>query len=124
MSSCCGGDADLAGIARDAAMGAPFPEAAQMEGGKVRVEYLGDEKGSQTFDYPDRTNAIRLGNNAIDRYKDVTRDQADWLIEHGIPVRVIPVFDGPEPPSPLPILRPTDVLTPDAAATKVLRPKR
>jgi len=123
MASCCGGDADLAGLAADAAAHAPFPEAAAMEGGKVRVEYLGDDRGSQTFDYPDRHNAIRLGNNAIDRYKDVTRDQADWLLEHGIPVRVIPVFDGPEPPSPLPILKPTDVLTPDAHV-KALRSKR
>jgi hypothetical protein len=123
MATCCGGDADLVGVARDASMGAPFPHAAEMADGKVRVEYLGEERGAQTWEYPDRANAIRLGNNAIDRYKDVTRDQADWLIEHGIPVRVIPVFDGPEPPTPLPILKPTDVLTPDAQ-TKVLRPRR
>lgn len=123
MSSCCGGDADLIDIAQSAAAGAPLSPAAPMDGNKVRVEYLGEEKGSQTWDYPDRHSAIRLGNNAIDRYKDVTIDQADWLKSIGVPIRVVPIFDKPDAPAPLPILRPTDVLTPDAA-TKVLRPRR
>lgn len=124
MSSCCGGDATLAQIAGQAVAGAPAPEAVMMEGGLVRVEYLGEERGSQTWDYPDRHHAIRLGNNTIDRYKDVTRDQADWLLEHGIPVRVVPKTDpAMPPPSPLPIVQQTDVLTPDAAKA-VLRPRR
>lgn len=123
MASCCGGDADLAQIAQQAALGAPLPAAAQMTGDLVRVEYLGDEKGAQTWDYPDRAHAIRLGNNAIDRYKDVTPDQAEWLRAHGIPIRVVPVFDAPHAPTPQPILRPSDVLTADSAS-KVLRPRR
>jgi hypothetical protein len=122
MSACCGGDADLVGAAQGASLGAPLPPAAAMEGNKVRVEYLGEEKGSQTWDYPDRHSAIRLGNNAIDRYKDITLDQADWLKEHGIPIRVVPIFDQPDAPTPLPILQPTDVLTPDASS-KVIRPR-
>lgn len=94
-----------------------------MADNKVRVEYLGPEKGSQTWEYPDRSNAIRLGNNNIDRYKDVTHDQAQWLRDHGIPIRVVPVFDNPDAPAPKPILQATDVLTPDSAS-KVLRPRR
>ena len=123
MKSCCGGDADLAQIAQNAANGAPLPPAAAMQDGKIRVEYLGDEKGAQTWEYPDRAHAIRLGNNAIDRYKDVTPDQAEWLRDHGIPIRVVPIFDNPDPPAPQPILKPSDVLTPDSASA-VLRPRR
>jgi hypothetical protein len=123
MSGCCGGDADLAQMAQQAALGAAMPDAAPMQGNLVRVEYLGDERGAQTYEYPDRAHAIRLGNNAIDRYKDVTPDQAEWLRDHGIPIRVVPVFDNPDAPKPQPILKPADVLTPDSART-VLRPRR
>ena len=123
MASCCGGDADLAAIASSAALSAPLPHAAQMQGNLVRVEYLGDEKGAQTWEYPDRAHAIRLGNNAIDKYKDVTPDQAEWLRDHGIPIRVVPIFDDPGPPTPKPILAATDVLTPDSKSS-VLRPRR
>jgi hypothetical protein len=122
MASCCGGDADLAQIAANAALGAPMPPAAEMDGGKVRVEYIGDDKGAQTWEYPFGS-TIRLGNNTIDRYRDITPEQAQWLKEMNIPIRVVPIFDGPEPPSPLPILKPTDVLTPDTAKA-ALRPKR
>lgn len=123
MASCCGGEPDLAAIAQAAALGAPLPHAAEMSGNKVRVEYLGSETGAQTWEYPDRQSAIRLGNNAMDRYKDVTPDQAQWLMDHGIPVRVVPIFDAPHAPAPTPILRPADVLSPDASTPKVLRPR-
>lgn len=122
MAACCGGDADLAQIAQTAANGAALPTAAPMQDNKVRIEYLGDERGAQTYEYPDRAHAIRLGNNAIDRYKDVTPDQAEWLRDHGIPIRVVPIFDDPGPPTPAPILKPGDVLTPDSAS-RVLRPR-
>jgi glycosyl transferase family 2 len=122
MATCCGGDADLAALAQNAVAGASGAPAAAMEGGKVRVEYIGDDRGAQTWEYP-FGHTIRLGNNTIDRYRDVTPEQADWLRSIGVPIRVVPVFDGPEAPEPLPILKPTDVLTPDAQ-TKVLRPKR
>jgi hypothetical protein len=123
MTSCCGGDANLADEALRAVMGAPLAPAAAMDGGKVRVEYIGTDYGAQTWEYP-LGSTIRLGNNTIDRYRDVTPAQAEWLREHGIPIRVVPVFDGPDaPPEPMPILKPTDVLTPDAVSTKVLRPK-
>jgi hypothetical protein len=123
MTSCCGGDANLADEALRAVMGAPLAPAAAMDGGKVRVEYIGTDRGAQTWEYPFGS-TIRLGNNTIDRYRDVTPAQAEWLREHGIPIRVVPVFDGPDAPTePLPILQPTDVLTPDAVNTKVLRPR-
>jgi hypothetical protein len=123
MASCCGGDAGLAAIAAQAATSVPLSHAAPMAGGLVRVEYIGDDRGSQTWEHPWGTH-IRLGNNAIDRYKDVTTEQAEWLREMGIPIRVVPIFDGPEAPAPLPVLQASDVLTPDAAETKALRPRR
>lgn len=121
MAGCCGGDATLADLAQQAVAGAPMAAAAAMQDGKVRVEYIGDDRGAQTWEYP-FGHTIRLGNNAIDRFRDVTPAQAAWLKSIGVPIRVVPVFDGPDAPAPLPILRPTDVLTPDSA-TKVLRPK-
>ena len=123
MANCCGGDPALAQLAANAALGAPLPEAAPMAGGKVRVEYIGEDRGTQTWEHPWGT-PIRLGNNAIDRFKDVTPEQAEWLREMGVPIRVVPIFDGPEPPTPLPILAQADVLTPDAAEMKALRPRR
>ncbi len=123
MASCCGGDAGLAAIAAQAAQSVPLAHAAPMVGGLVRVEYIGDDRGAQTWEHPWGVQ-IRLGNNAIDRYKDVTIEQAEWLREMGIPVRVVPLFDGPEAPTPLPVLQASDVLTPDAAETKALRPRR
>jgi hypothetical protein len=122
MASCCGGDADLAAIAQQAALSAPMPDAAPMDGGKVRVEYIGDDRGAQTWEHP-FGHTIRLGNNAVDRFRDVTPAQARWLKEMNIPIRVVPVFDDPGAPTPLPILQPTDVLTPDTAK-QALRPKR
>lgn len=123
MRSCCGGDAPLAQLAANAVAEAPLVDAAPMAGGLVRVEYIGDDRGTQTWEYP-WGHPIKLGNNAIDRFKDVTPDQAQWLKEHGIPIRVVPLFDKPDPPAPLPILDTADVLTPDAAAVKTVRPRR
>lgn len=123
MASCCGGDGGLAALAQQAVANAPISGAAPMEGGKVRVEYIGEDRGSQTWEHPWGVQ-IRLGNNAIDRYKDVTTEQAEWLRSMDIPVRVVPLFDGPEAPTPLtPIVRETDALTPDAQAVRALRPR-
>lgn len=125
MASCCGGDGGLAAIAAQAAQGAPFADPAPMSGGKVRVEYIGEDRGAQTwkdpFD-PDWGDAVRLGNNALDRYADVTPAQAEWLRSHGVPIRVVPLFDQPQPPTPAPILQRADVLTPDSPA-QALRPR-
>jgi hypothetical protein len=121
MASCCGGDAGLAAIARQAAASAPLSDAAPMGDGRVRVEYLGDERGSQTWEHP-WGQRIKLGNNALDRYADVTPEQAAWLQSMNIPIRVIPLFDQPHPPTPAPILQRADVLTPDSPA-QALRPR-
>jgi glycosyl transferase family 2 len=123
MASCCGGDVDLARIAADAVAVAPQPDAAPMAGDKVRVEFLGEERGTLTWE-PERGRLIRLGNNAMNRYQDVTSDEAQWLIEHGAPIRVVPMFDDPAIPAPLPILQGSDVLTPDSVATRAIRPRR
>lgn len=125
MASCCGGDGGLAALAQQALAGVSLNEAAPMAGGLVRVEYTGEDRGSQSwkdpFD-PRWVTPIRLGNNAIDRYKDVEPHQAEWLREHGVPIRIIPLFDGPEAPEPAPILQEQHVLTVDSTA-KALRPR-
>lgn len=122
MASCCGGDNGLAALAQTALAGAPMPDAAPMDGGKVRVEYIGGDKGATTWEHPIGT-PIRLGNNAVDRFKDVTTEQAEWLKSVGAPIRVVPIFDGPHAPTPAPIASVRDVLTPDAVPTKALRPR-
>lgn len=125
MASCCGGDAGLAALAQQALAGAPLTDAAPMAGGLVRVEYIGEDRGSQTWKDPFNPSwviPVRLGNNAIDRYQDVTLEQAAWLKEHNVPIRVVPLFDGPQAPEPAPILQEQHVLTPDAT-TKALRPR-
>lgn len=122
MASCCGGDATLAQVAGLAVAGAPAPEPVGVAGGMVRVQYLGDERGSIPFDFG-AGRVIRIGNNATHRYADVTAEEAAWLAER-VPVRVVPKTDPPTtPPAPLPIVQPSDVLTPDAP-TQALRPRR
>lgn len=123
MTSCCGGDNGLAAAAANAVRDAPAPDALEVADGRVRVEFLGDERGSQTWE-PSPGRHIKLGNNAMYRYADVSASDAAWLNDHGIPIRVVPVFDDPGPPVSLePIVRDVDVLTPDAVATKALRPR-
>lgn len=123
MASCCGGDTDLARIAAEAVRNAPMPEALEVAGGNVRVEFLGEERGTMTWEIS-RGRHIRLGNNTINRYADVTKEEAAWLNDRGVPIRVVPLFDDPGAPEPLtPIVRDVDVLTPDAVATKALRPR-
>jgi hypothetical protein len=125
MASCCGGDPGLAALAANVAQGAPFADPAPMAGGLVRVEYIGDDRGTQywkdPFD-PTWVTGVPLGNNAMNRYADVTPKQAEWLREHGVPIRVVPLFDRPDPPTPAPILQRADVLTPDNPA-QALRPR-
>ncbi len=123
MAGCCGGDATLAQIAEQAVSGVAAPPAVAIEGNKVRVKYVGDDRNSIPFDFG-RGDPIRLGANPTHRYADVTPEQAAWLAER-IPIVVVPQQDPPAaPPPPLPILRPSDVMTPDGGATKVLRPQR
>jgi Glycosyl transferase family 2 len=120
MSACCGGDGPLVDAAQQAVLAAPLADPAPMAGGLVRVEYIGEDRGAQTWEHPFGT-PIRLGNNAIDRFKDVTMEQAEWLKEHNVPIRVVPLFDKPDPPQPMPILTARDALTADQTG-KALRP--
>ena len=120
MASCCGGDATSAQIAGRAVLGAPEPEPVPI-GELVRVKYLGDE-GSVPFDFGGGV-LIRLGNNPSRRYADVTPAQAAWLKER-VPIQIVPKMDpATPPPAPLPIVQPTDVLTPDAIQ-QAIRPPR
>ena len=87
----------------------------------VRIEFLGPERGTVTLE-PERGRYIRLGNNAMNRYQDVTPAEAAWVAER-LPIRVVPMFDSPDMPAPLePAAPAADVLTPEAAETKALRP--
>lgn len=120
MASCCGGDSTLAALAGTAVSGASSVPAAPMEGDLVRVQFLGDERGTLTWEIrPGRS--IRLGNNAMHRYADMTRAEADWLSERA-PIRIVPQFDDPDAPKPLePIVTADDVLTDTPQA---IRPRR
>lgn len=122
MASCCGGDATLAQVAGLAVEGVAAPPAVPIEGNKVRVKYVGEDRNSTPFDFG-VGEPIRLGANPTHRYADVTAEQAEWL-KARIPIIVVPQQDPPmAPPPPLPILRPSDVLTPDATEARVLRPR-
>jgi len=103
MASCCGGDATLAQIAGLAIEGAPVPPAVPIEGGMVRIKYVGEDKNSTPFDFG-VGEPIRLGANATHRYQNVTPAQAAWLAER-IPIIVVPQADEPVmPPPPLPVV--------------------
>lgn len=116
MSGCCGGDSNLAHVADQAVAGLPPGEPVAIGENKVRVRYVGDEKGSIPFDFGGGV-LIRLGANGSHRYADVTPAQAAWLKER-IPIEVVPKIDPPvAPPAPLPT-----VLKADAPA-KALRLK-
>lgn len=120
MAGCCGGDATAAQLAGLGIQGAPAPEAVPMEGGLVRVRYVGESTGAIPFDFGHKV--IRLGANPTHRYADVTPAEAAWLAER-VEIAIVPKTDPPmAPPAPQPILQATDVLTPDAA-TQVLRPR-
>ncbi len=119
MASCCGGDSSLAALAAQAVAGMTTGPAADMDGGMVRVQFIGEERGTLTWEIGPGRN-IRLGNNTQFRYADVTAEEAAWLSERA-PIRVVPRFDDPDPPRPLePIVTADDVLTTDNA----LRPRR
>jgi hypothetical protein len=121
MASCCGGDGMLASLAAQAVSGMTTGPAAEMDNNMVRVQFLGDEKGTLTWECPLTRRAIRLGNNTTNRYADLTQEEAAWLAERA-PIRVVPRFDDPDPPRPLePIVTADDVLTDTPQA---LRPRR
>lgn len=113
MASCCGDDAPLVKLAGQAVGNLAEPNPVNVEGGMVRVQYLGEERGSIPFDFGHRL--IRLGNNAKHRYADVTQAEAAWLAER-VPLRIVPKQD--------PAVPPPEALRPDAEPTKALRPKK
>lgn len=120
MASCCGGDGTLAALAAQAVRGLTGSPAAEMENNMIRVQYIGEDKGTVTWEYaPGR--AIRLGDNSMFRYADLTQEEYDWLSERA-PIRAVPRFDEPTAPDPLqPIVTPDDVLTDDTGAIKPRR---
>jgi hypothetical protein len=109
MASCCGGDAPLAQVAWDAVKGLAPASARKVEDDMIRIEYLGPEKGSIPFE-PTPGRSIRLGNNAMNRFADVTEAEAAWIAQRA-KVRVVPNFDQPTPPT-LPVV--PEAITPEA----------
>lgn len=117
MASCCGGDAPLAHLAAQAVAGMAEPNPVALEGDMVRVQYMGDERGSIPFDFGQRL--IRLGNNARHRYADVTQAEAAWLAER-VPLRIVPQTDpAVPPPEPLVLQQDTPALRPKGRTVAV-----
>lgn len=106
MAGCCGGDAALQQVARSIAdQGRGDTDPLDVGSGMVRIEYSGPERGSFSLT-PPGYGEVRLGNNAIDKYKNVPQNVADWLLARFEPsdLRVVPNFDAPGPaPEPLPV---------------------
>lgn len=111
MASCCGGDTRLVGIAAEAGQQAPQSSAVNVASGLVRVEYIGPQRGTETLN-PRPGRYIRLGNNAMHRYADVSPEEVEWIAER-MPIRVLPVHDAPAPPEPAANLHVDDVITPE-----------
>lgn len=125
MASCCGGAPDLARLAAGALAQAPAPAALSVGSGLLRVEYIGPSRGAFTYDLsPSRQ--IRLGNNEIDRYADVTEDEYAWLrqlLEGDI--RLVTLMDAPgAPPEPLAVLSDDAPALTSPATVAVKPPKR
>lgn len=119
MASCCGGDGDLARLAGDVVGAAPDAAALSVGSGLVRVEYIGPSRGAFTYDFAPGS-AIRLGNNAVDKYADVTEAQYHWLKERlEGDIRLVSPFDAPTaPPAPLAIPEDAPALVDAAQAMK------
>jgi Glycosyl transferase family 2 len=116
MAGCCGGDAPLAQAAWDAVKGLQPATARRMEEDMIRIEYLGPERGSIPFE-PSPGRVIRLGNNAMNRYADVTPEEAAWVGQRAN-VRVVPNFDSPDRPPPLAVV--AQAITPEAEAVALV----
>lgn len=123
MASCCGGDADLARLAGDIVGAAPDAAPLRVGTGLVRVEYIGPNRGAFTYDFAPGS-AIRLGNNAIDKYADVTEAQYQWLKERlEGDIRLVSPFDAPTaPPAPLAIPEDAPALVADVPAVRPAAP--
>lgn len=118
MSGCCGGDATMAQLAALGIAGAPAPEPVAIDGGLVRVKYVGDSVGAIPFDFGGGV-LIRLGASPKNRYADVTPQQAAWLSER-IEIQIVPKADpAVPPPPPLP-----EVVKPTAKPVQALRPAK
>lgn len=124
MASCCGGAADLARLAGDAVLQAPAPAALAVGSGLLRVEYVGPSRGAFTYDLsPGRQ--IRLGNNEIDRYADVSEAEYQWLRERlEGDIRLVTLADkATPPPAPLAVLE-QDVPALTSSAAVAVKPTK
>lgn len=106
MAGCCGGDPALQTVAQAIVNGARGDiSPLQVGDGQVRIEFTGPERGSVGYMVPGY-GEVRLGNNAIDKFKNVPEGVAAWLLDRIDPssLRVVPNFDAPGPaPDPLPV---------------------
>lgn len=118
MASCCGGDGQLAQAAFSVVRGLPGPEPRRMGDDMIRIEYLGPERGAIPFE-PSQGRVIRLGNNAINRFADVTPAEAEWIGQRAN-IRIVPTFDTPDAPPPIAFSHPPQAITPEAPAVALV----
>ena len=87
MASCCGGNANIVTFAQKAldALDEPTPEGVQIPADAtiVRLEFIGDQWGAQTFIGRPTGRIYRGGANPHDRYQDVDRRDVPHLVNSG-----------------------------------------
>jgi hypothetical protein len=100
MGSCCGGNApalDAAAYAMQMLIGAPFEEAAPapVENAPVRLEYIGEEWGEQTWFSQDRQRQYKAGRDPDWRWIDADPADVKYLLSFNKFARV--ALPAPEP---------------------------
>jgi hypothetical protein len=121
MAGCCGGNSGEAVQAAKklgllmAALPAQMPieETVSSGPGVVRLEFVGPQRGAQSFGGPGRTPSGRSylgGNNTFDKYKDVDPRDVDWLEGTLLWKRVKLQTPTPPPPSLPPQIESGDLL--------------
>ena len=81
MSGCCGGSRQTQAAAAAAGAGLAAPEEEPLLNGRVRMEFIGPERGSMTFTVNRRS--YRGGNNTVDRYVDALAEDVEGLERTG-----------------------------------------
>lgn len=88
MSGCCGGNGStiIEAKRRLGMMSRPSERSVTVSDGKVRIEAVGENKGSRTYTRvsgSELSAPVKLGNNSIHRYADVIPADAKLLVDAG-----------------------------------------
>lgn len=88
MPSCCGGNANIVTFAQKAldALDEPLPQGVSIPEGatSVRLEYIGEQWGAQTFIGRPTNRIYRGGANPHDKYQDVDPKDVPHLVNSGV----------------------------------------